>query len=189
METFDENLFFREFSEFKISPRSLVASSSPRRERLERLVSLGSNTWDRKPATSMALFTRGLEVLAHPKPPPLSNESTWWLDQCRCCGTTPFLINHSSPFHPRYPHQDPNCIFNCCDFFFSSVIDRQKADKEDKESIYPLRISILVSRSFFLYIQFEWWSTVSYANSIVKNSTLCIRMFSRHIFRRFFVNK
>lgn len=49
---------------------SLSTIPSPLCERL------GSNTWDRKPATSMALFTRGLEVLAHPKPPPLSNEST-----------------------------------------------------------------------------------------------------------------
>lgn len=93
------------------------------------------------------------------------------------------------PFIPDIPTKIQIAFSIVVIFFFSSVIDRQKADKEDKESIYPLRISILVSRSFFLYIQFEWWSTVSYANSIVKNSTLCIRMFSRHIFRRFFVNK
>lgn len=41
-------------------------------------------TCDRKPATSMALLTRGLELLGQPKAPPLSKESTWWLDQCRC---------------------------------------------------------------------------------------------------------
>lgn len=33
-------------------------------------------TCDRKPATSMALLTRGLEVLGQPKAPPLSKEST-----------------------------------------------------------------------------------------------------------------
>jgi hypothetical protein len=33
----------------------------------------------------MALLTRGLEGLGQPAAPPLSNESTRWLDQCRCC--------------------------------------------------------------------------------------------------------
>ena len=42
-------------------------------------------TWERKPATSMALLTRGLEGLGQAAPPPLSTESTCWFDQCRCC--------------------------------------------------------------------------------------------------------
>jgi len=52
-------------------------------------------TCDRKPATSMALLTRGLEVLGQPKAPPLSKESTWWLDQCRCWKFQSFLITLS----------------------------------------------------------------------------------------------
>lgn len=52
-------------------------------------------TWDRKPATSMALLTRGLEALGQPTAPPLSNESTWWLDQCRCWKFQLFLITLS----------------------------------------------------------------------------------------------
>jgi len=53
-------------------------------------------TWDRKPATSMALLTRGLEALGQPAAPPLSNESTRWLDQCRCCKFQSFLMTLSA---------------------------------------------------------------------------------------------
>lgn len=142
LETFTRRSFRRfsllGFGEFEICPRSPPLCEP-----------LGLNTWDRKPATSMALFTRGLEVLAHPKPPPLSNESTWWLDQCRCCETTPPLIT-LRPFIPDIPTKIQIAFSTLWFFFFffSSVIDRQKADKEDKESIYPLRIEFsYISRS------------------------------------------
>lgn len=76
-------------------------------------------------------------------------------------------LNHPSPFHPRYPHQDPNCIFNVVIFFFFFLKrDRPTEGRQGGQRIYlPAKNRILVYIAI-LFLDAIYIRMMSHANSI-----------------------